>query len=207
MRPRFAIKTKVKGFQMPISENHSRMELEDEVIDRILELATTASTEDDVETLDIFRGAVSKAREGKEELNEEYRGILDNTLEMPSAFVQRLLANDPSGRSLWLLEYDLQNAAKTLMWLTSHLGYRDLGALAVQGFHHARNLHQVCDLLAAEIKMFRKQTELPSGYLPRWNHEIRNGCIRCPKEAAEALIVCESCSGNSQGDVAETDGA
>jgi hypothetical protein len=56
---------------------------------------------------------------------------------MPSVFVQRLLANDP-------------NAAKTLMWLTTRLGYLDMGEVAKLGFHHAQDMHQVCDLLAAE---------------------------------------------------------
>jgi hypothetical protein len=55
---------------MPINSEHNRVELGAAVIDRILELATTAATENDADTLDTFCEAVDKARENNDDLNK-----------------------------------------------------------------------------------------------------------------------------------------
>ena len=172
------------------------VQLDDNIADRVLTLAASAATEEDEDTLEIFREAVSQSRDTKNDLNEEYRRLMSGTLDVPSATLERLLANDPSGRSLWLLESDLKRATRFLLHLSTSLGYRDMGALAQQGQHLAWDLLVVCELLLEEFKMFRRRTEMPSGYLPRWNHEVRNGCKKCPCEAADGLLVCMHCSEN-----------
>ena len=177
-------------------QDKNLLELNDEVADRILTLATSAAADEDEDTLKVFSEAVLQARAMKDELNGEYRQILDNDMEMPPAIVNGLLANDPSGRSLWLVEYDLTRAARLLTQIRTSLSYQGMGALAYRGQDMAWKLQGVCNLLLEEVKMFRRHTAMPSGYLPRWNHEARNGCIKCPCEAAPELVVCVPCAEN-----------
>lgn len=172
------------------------IQLDDNIVNRIIALAESAATNEDEDTLNAFREAVSQARGTKTDLNEEYRQIHDGTLDMPPHLLKRMLSNDPSGRKIWQLEYELNSLIRFMRQLSFSLNYQDMGALAKQGYDMHRKLEVVYDLLLSEIKMFRQHVEMPSGYMPRWNYEVQNGCILCPCESGHGIVICLHCIEN-----------